>query len=128
MAGALRGMSAVAAGMVIGTALRLAPALRANPMGVPACIAFAALTFVWRRLLRVPLVWVSARARCARLRARLVSAGPGKGVMSTLDFDHLSADQWLTLLGHFLLLSLLSIGGAIVVAPDMHRVMVDRWR
>jgi chromate transporter len=37
----------------------------------------------------------------------------------------LSAD-WLNLLGHFLLLSLLSIGGAITVASDMHRVMVDQ--
>ncbi|HUU73495.1 MAG TPA: chromate transporter [Burkholderiales bacterium] len=33
--------------------------------------------------------------------------------------------DWLILSGHFLLLSLLSIGGAITVAPDMHRVMVD---
>ncbi|MGE5337065.1 MAG: chromate transporter [Gemmatimonadota bacterium] len=31
-----------------------------------------------------------------------------------------------TLFGHFLLLSLLSIGGAIVVAPDMYRVMVTQ--
>lgn len=30
------------------------------------------------------------------------------------------------LFGHFLLLSLLAIGGAIVVAPDMHRVMVTQ--
>ncbi len=30
----------------------------------------------------------------------------------------------LSLFGHFLLLSLLSIGGAITVAPDMHRWMV----
>jgi chromate transporter len=30
------------------------------------------------------------------------------------------------LFGHFLLLSLLSIGGAITVVPDMHRVMVDQ--
>ncbi|MGD2139460.1 MAG: chromate transporter [Burkholderiales bacterium] len=34
--------------------------------------------------------------------------------------------DWMTLLGHFLLLSLLSIGGAITVAPDMHRVMVEQ--
>ena len=33
--------------------------------------------------------------------------------------------DWLILSGHFLLLSLLSIGGAITVASDMHRVMVD---
>jgi chromate transporter len=32
--------------------------------------------------------------------------------------------DWLALFGHFLLLSLLAIGGAITVAPDMHRVMV----
>jgi chromate transporter len=30
------------------------------------------------------------------------------------------------LFSHFLLLSLLSIGGAITVAPDMHRVMVNQ--
>lgn len=34
--------------------------------------------------------------------------------------------DWLALFGHFLLFSLLSIGGAITVAPDMHRVLVDR--
>lgn len=35
-------------------------------------------------------------------------------------------DTWLTLFGHFLLLSFLSIGGAIVVTSDMHRVMVEK--
>jgi chromate transporter len=34
--------------------------------------------------------------------------------------------QLISLFGHFLLLSLLSIGGAITVAPDMHRVMVNQ--
>jgi chromate transporter len=34
--------------------------------------------------------------------------------------------DWLALFGHFLLFSLLSIGGAITVAPEMHRVLVDR--
>jgi chromate transporter len=34
--------------------------------------------------------------------------------------------DWLALFGHFLLLSLLAIGGAITVVPDMHRVMVDQ--
>jgi len=38
----------------------------------------------------------------------------------------MSSIDWLILLGHFLLLSLLSIGGAITVASDMHRVMVDQ--
>jgi chromate transporter len=34
--------------------------------------------------------------------------------------------DWLALFGHFLVLSLLSIGGAITVASDMHRVMVSQ--
>lgn len=33
--------------------------------------------------------------------------------------------DWLTLLGHFLLLSLLAVGGVISTVPDMHRVLVD---
>ena len=37
-----------------------------------------------------------------------------------------SGIDWLALLGHFLLLSLLAIGGAITVVPDMHRVMVEQ--
>ncbi|WP_296871898.1 chromate transporter [Tibeticola sp.] len=41
----------------------------------------------------------------------------------------LSAADWLGLLGHFALLSLLSVGGAISALPDMHRylVSVQRW-
>ncbi len=38
----------------------------------------------------------------------------------------MSAASWAGLFGHFLLLSLLSIGGAITVVPDMHRVMVGQ--
>src|SRR5262245_28610186 len=34
--------------------------------------------------------------------------------------------DWLALFGHFLLLSLLSIGGAITVLPDMHRMLVGQ--
>ncbi len=34
--------------------------------------------------------------------------------------------DWLGLFVHFLTLSLLSIGGAITTAPDMHRYLVDR--
>ena len=37
-----------------------------------------------------------------------------------------SVDLLLALFAHFLLLSLLAIGGAITVAPDMHRVLVDQ--
>jgi chromate transporter len=38
---------------------------------------------------------------------------------------HATVD-WLGLFGHFLLLSLLSVGGAITVVPDMHRVLVEQ--
>ena len=37
---------------------------------------------------------------------------------------HMSIDLLLSLFGHFLLLSLLAVGGAITVVPDMHRVLV----
>ena len=33
--------------------------------------------------------------------------------------------DWLAMFGHFLILSLLSVGGAITTAPDMHRYLVD---
>ena len=38
---------------------------------------------------------------------------------------HASPD-WLALFSHLLLLSLLAIGGAITVVPDIHRVMVEQ--
>ena len=58
VSGALRGMGAVAAGLVISTALKLLATLRLNPMGRWLALAFAALTFVATALLRWPLVWV----------------------------------------------------------------------
>lgn len=53
--GALRGMAAVAAGLITATGLKLAETLKQNPMGSPVCIALAALTFIAIALLRVPL-------------------------------------------------------------------------
>jgi chromate transporter len=58
--GALRGMGAVAAGLVISTAMKLFTTLKANPMGRPIALLFAALTFVATAWLRWPLVWVIA--------------------------------------------------------------------
>jgi len=58
VSGALRGMGAVAAGLVIATALKLARALRTNPLGLPLCLAFGGLTFAAIALARLPLVWV----------------------------------------------------------------------
>jgi chromate transporter len=58
VAGALKGMGAVAAGMIIGTALKIAAGLRDNVMGIPACIGFGSVAFVSVALLRLPLIWV----------------------------------------------------------------------
>lgn len=56
--GALRGMGAVAAGLIAATGFKLVSGLKANPMGPLVCAALAAATFVAVALLRVPLVWV----------------------------------------------------------------------
>ena len=56
--GALRGMGAVAAGLIIATGIKLIGALRSNVMGPAACALLALLSFVAIALLRVPLVWV----------------------------------------------------------------------
>lgn len=57
LAGALRGMGAVAAGLIAGTGLRLFSGLRTNVLRLPACIVLAVLTFVAVALLRVPLAY-----------------------------------------------------------------------
>jgi chromate transporter len=56
--GALRGMGAVAAGLVTATGIRLMAALERNPMGMGTCVLLATVTFVAIALLRWPLVWV----------------------------------------------------------------------
>ena len=56
--GALRGMGAAAAGMIVATGLKLSAALKNNVMGEAVCWAFAALTFVAIALLRAPLLWL----------------------------------------------------------------------
>jgi chromate transporter len=58
VAGALRGMGAVAAGLVLAMALRLVGALKANPLGMPLCAAFVLLTALGIGLLRWPMAWV----------------------------------------------------------------------
>ena len=56
--GALRGMGAVAAGLIAATGLKLIGALKTNVMGAPVCWSMAAMTFIAISLLRVPLAWV----------------------------------------------------------------------
>jgi chromate transporter len=58
VAGALRGMGAVAAGLVIATALKLVGTLRSNPMGRKTGAFFALLTLLAIGVLRWPMVGV----------------------------------------------------------------------
>lgn len=56
--GALRGMGAVAAGLIAAAGLRLVAALRTNTMGLATCWLLVALTFIAVALLRIPLAWM----------------------------------------------------------------------
>lgn len=56
--GALRGMGAVAAGLIVATGLKLAAVLKSSPLGLPVCIALGISCFVCVALLRWPLVYV----------------------------------------------------------------------
>ncbi|PXX44819.1 chromate transporter [Undibacterium pigrum] len=56
--GALRGMSAVTAGLIIATGLKLVPALKNNPLGRTVSLIFSALCFVGIAYFRLPLAYV----------------------------------------------------------------------
>ena len=56
--GALRGMGAVAAGLIAATGLKLFGALQKNILGLAPCIAFGVLCFIAIALLRWPLAYV----------------------------------------------------------------------
>jgi chromate transporter len=56
--GALRGMGAVAAGLIAAAGLRLVGALRSNAMGILTCWALVVATFVAVALMRLPLAWL----------------------------------------------------------------------
>ena len=58
VAGALRGMGAVAAGLIAATGLKLSGALLKNVLGLRLCIAFGVVCFVTIALLRWPLFYV----------------------------------------------------------------------
>jgi chromate transporter len=83
---ALRGMGAVAAGLVTATGIKLIAALDKNAMGMGACIFLAVLTFIAIGLLRWPLLWV------------LLSIGGGAclwayRVLSDVDADRKKKEQ-----------------------------------
>jgi len=56
--GALRGLAAVAAGLIAATGLKLVPALKRNAMGKLGCALVGAASFVAVAYLRLPLAWV----------------------------------------------------------------------
>ena len=58
VSGALRGMGAVAAGLILATGFKLLTSLKTNVLGLPVCLGLAALTFVAVAVMRWPLVWV----------------------------------------------------------------------
>ena len=53
--GALRGVGVVAAGLVISTAIKLAPALRSHRLGLPLAVTGTTLTVLAIAVLRLPL-------------------------------------------------------------------------
>lgn len=79
--GALRGMGAVAAGLIAATGIKLMPSLKRNPMGLLACCAMMLATFVLVGLLRWPLMGVllglgSISCSWAYLRLARLAAEP----------------------------------------------------
>ena len=58
VAGALRGMGAVAAGLITATGLKLIPALQRNVLGVPLSAALGVAALVAIAGLKLPLFWV----------------------------------------------------------------------
>jgi chromate transporter len=58
MQGALRGMGAVSAGLIMATGIKMLPALKTNPMGFFACSLLAVGTFLAVAIFRLPLAWV----------------------------------------------------------------------
>ena len=58
VAGALRGMGAVAAGLITATGFKLAAVLGKHPLGIALCGVLGVCTFVAIALLRLPLIWV----------------------------------------------------------------------
>lgn len=56
--GAIKGMGAVAAGLIAGTSLKLASALKKHPLGYLPAIGIVLLCFILVALIRIPLVHV----------------------------------------------------------------------
>ena len=58
VAGALRGMGAVAAGLIAGVGIKLFVSIKNHPLGRPLCVVLAGLTIAAMAVLRLPLFWI----------------------------------------------------------------------
>jgi len=56
--GAIRGMGAVAAGLIFAMAIKLAPTLKKNPLPLASCAAAVLATWVLVGALRMPMAWL----------------------------------------------------------------------
>jgi chromate transporter len=107
-----------------GTAFKLAHAAR-QPAGLGWPAAPSRCSRRWPSAgLRWPLVWVVLGLGCRGLALAWWRLKPMNGLHPVGS----TAADWLALFGHFMLLSLLAVGGAITTAPDMHRYVVGRAR
>ena len=59
VSGALRGMGAIAAGLIVATAIKLGVTMGSNRLGLPLAVAFTVATFIAVGVLRWPLAWVT---------------------------------------------------------------------
>lgn len=62
--GALKGMGAVSAGVIIATGLKLSATLPQNPMGLGTAAVIGAAAFIAVGVLRVPLIWAILSIGC----------------------------------------------------------------
>jgi chromate transporter len=129
VSGALRGMGAVAAGLVIATGVKLLPTLKKGALGLPLGLTFAGLMFVATagpHVRRADVRRDGAVALAARVgAARVGRPGGGARVEAPVNPALTAAELW-ALFGQFFLLSFLSVGGAIAVTPEMHRYLVTQ--
>ncbi len=75
VAGALRGMGAAAAGLIIGTAIKLAASLRSSVLGVPLAAVLGGGAFIAVAVLRWPLGWLLLTLGSAAVALAYVALG-----------------------------------------------------
>ena len=127
VAGALRGMGAVASGLILATGLKLAPTLKRNPMGLWPCGLDRGRQRTGDRLVALAVGVGGAGARRIGFCLGVASAVDAASPAMSAEWFGLHGLAWsdvLQLAGHFALLSLLAVGGAISLASEMQRYLV----